>query len=116
MFIKYKGRIIDMKFDLNSTIFVMRKYLDIPSPTGYTDIAVLECKKDFEKLGLECNLTKKGCLIATLQGEDDENQVTVSAHMDTLGAMVKEITSDGKRKYHKIGGGCWDLLNVRTVL
>ena len=40
-----------MKFDLNSTIFVMRKYLDIPSPTGYTDIAVLECKKDFEKLG-----------------------------------------------------------------
>lgn len=60
--------------------------------------------------------TKKGCLIATLQGEDDENQVTVSAHMDTLGAMVKEITSDGKRKYHKIGGGCCDLLNLKTVL
>ncbi len=96
-----------MKFDLNNTISVMKKYLDIPSPTGYTDIAVLECKKDFEKLGLECNLTKKGCLIATLQGEDDENQVTISAHMDTLGAMVKEITSDGKLKYHKIGGGCW---------
>lgn len=96
-----------MKFDLNNTISVMKKYLDIPSPSGYTDIAVLECKKDFEELGLECSLTNKGCLIATLRGEDDEKQVTISAHMDTLGAMVKEITSDGKLKYHKIGGGCW---------
>lgn len=32
-----------MKFDLNNTISVMKKYLDIPSPSGYTDIAVLEC-------------------------------------------------------------------------
>ena len=96
-----------MKFNLDNTIYVMKKYLDIPSPTGYTDIAVLECKKDFEALGLNCTLTTKGGLIATLKGADDENQITISTHMDTLGAMVKEITSDGKIKYHKIGGGCW---------
>ncbi|MGL5347905.1 MAG: M42 family metallopeptidase [Peptostreptococcaceae bacterium] len=96
-----------MKFDLNNTINVMKKYLDIPSPAGYTDIAVLECQKDFESLGLECNITNKGALIARLPGEDNTNQITISAHMDTLGAMVKEITPDGKIKYHKIGGGCW---------
>lgn len=27
--------------------------------------------------------------------------------MDTLGAIVKEISSDGTLKYHKVGGGCW---------
>lgn len=96
-----------MKFNLNNTISVMKKYLDIPSPSGYTDIAVLECKNDFEELGLECSITNKGGLIATLKGLDDENHITISAHMDTLGAMVKEITSDGRIKYHKIGGGCW---------
>lgn len=96
-----------MKFNLENTINIMEKYLDIPSPGGYTDIAVLESKSDFEKLGLKTTLTNKGGLIAILPGEDDENQITISAHMDTLGAMVKEITSDGKLKYHKIGGGCW---------
>ena len=96
-----------MRFNLDNTISVMKKYLDIPSPAGYTDIAVLECKKDFEALGLECKLTNKGALVATLLGEDNKNQITISAHMDTLGAMVKDITADGKIKYHKIGGGCW---------
>lgn len=96
-----------MNFNLENTVSKMKKYLDIPSPAGYTDMAVLECKKDFEELGLECRITNKGGLIATLKGIDDENQITISAHMDTLGAMVKEITSDGKLKYHKIGGGCF---------
>lgn len=96
-----------MKFDLENTISKMKKYLDIPSPAGYTDFAIAECKKDFESLGLSCKLTKKGGIIATLEGEDDEHQITISAHMDTLGAMVKEITPDGKLKYHKIGGGCF---------
>ena len=97
-----------MNFNIENTVSIMKKYLDIPSPAGYTDIAISECKKDFEKLGLDCKLTKKGGLIATLKGKDDENQITISAHMDTLGAMVKEITYDGKIKYHRIGGGCWD--------
>ena len=26
---------------------------------------------------------------------------------DTLGAMVKNITSEGRLKYNKIGGGSW---------
>ncbi len=96
-----------MKFNLENTISKMKKYLDIPSPAGYTDIAVMECKKDFEELGLSCKVTKKGGLIATLKGIDDEHQITISAHMDTLAAMVKEITPDGRLKYHKIGGGCF---------
>lgn len=96
-----------MEFNLNNTVDVMKKYLDIPSPAGYTDIAVKECKKDFEALGLECRITNKGGLVATLKGHNDEKQITISAHMDTLGAIVKGITEDGKIKYHKIGGGCW---------
>lgn len=96
-----------MNLDINNVLRYMKKYLDIPSPGGYTDIAVLESKKDFEKLGLQTKLTNKGALIATLEGEDDENHITISAHMDTLGCMVKEIMSDGRLKYAKIGGGCW---------
>lgn len=96
-----------MNINTNNILEHLEKYLAIPSPGGYTDKAVLEAKKDFEELGLTTKVTNKGGLIATLLGEDDENHITISAHMDTLGAMVKEITADGKLKYHKISGGCW---------
>ena len=85
----------------------MEKYLLIPSPTGYTKEAVLELKRDFENLGLNTKLTNKGALIATLEGKNMEKSVMLTAHIDTLGAMVKNITSEGRLKYNKIGGGSW---------
>lgn len=94
---------IDMKYLLN----MMKKYMDIPSPGGYTHIAIEEAKLDFEKLGLKTVITKKGALIATLDGKNTEEEIIISAHMDTLGGMVKEIEADGKLKYKRIGGGCF---------
>lgn len=96
-----------MNLDLVNTVEVMRKYLYMPSPGGYTLDAILEVKKDFEALGLSTSFTKKGALIATLRGEHEDEQITISTHMDTLGAMVKDITADGHLKYTRIGGGCW---------
>lgn len=94
---------IDMEYLLN----MMKKYMDIPSPGGYTKIAIEEARLDFEKLGLKTVITKKGALIATLEGKNTEEEIIISAHMDTLGAMVKEIEADGKLKYKRIGGGCF---------
>ncbi|WP_077369746.1 M42 family metallopeptidase [Anaerosalibacter sp. Marseille-P3206] len=96
-----------MKIDTENILNKMKKYLDIPSPGGFTKEATLEVKKDFEMYGLNTNLTNKGALIATLEGENDEEHVMITAHIDTLGCMVKDITSDGKLKYNKIGGGSW---------
>ena len=96
-----------MNLDLVNTLEMMKKYLNIPSPGGYTLNAIIEAKKDFEALGLSVHFTKKGALIATLRGEIDDEQLTISAHMDTLGAMVKEILPNGYLRYHKIGGGAW---------
>lgn len=98
----------EMDINLQYTLGMMMKYLAIPSPGGYTTAAIMEAKKDFEELGLETTLTNKKALIATLRGENDEEHRMISAHIDTLGAMVKEIDSDGRLKYHRIGGGCWN--------
>lgn len=101
---------MDIQVDLQYTLDTMKKYLEIPSPGGYTTEAIMEAKKDFEALGLTCTLTNKKALIATLKGTNEDEQRLISAHMDTLGAMVKEICPDGKLKYHRIGGGCWNAL------
>jgi len=81
------------------------KYLNIPSPSSFTMAALKVAKEEFDALGLETQYTKKGALIATLKGNDEA--IAISAHMDTLGAMVKSITPKGELTYHRIGGGAW---------
>lgn len=83
----------------------LKKYLDIPSPSSYTKKALEVAKKEFDSLGLETSYTKKGALIATIPGNSEA--IAISAHMDTLGGMVKSITADGQLTYHRIGGGAW---------
>jgi len=83
--------------------------LKIPSPTGYTEIAIAyveEALKTFPPLNL--HRTRKGALIATWPGESAEEPRGLTAHTDTLGAMVKEIKSNGRLKLTKIGGFPWN--------
>ena len=89
---------------MNQTINFLSKLLSIPSPTGNTAEAIDFIKTEFNSLGLESTLNKKGALIATIRGENDSEQITFSAHVDTLGAMVKEIKSNGRLKLSLIGG------------
>jgi len=86
------------------------KYINMPSPIGFTIKAIEEIKSDFEKMGLETFITKKGALIGTLKGEDDSRAIALSTHIDTLGAMVKAIRNDGRLKMAKLGGGSFNAI------
>jgi putative aminopeptidase FrvX len=46
----------------------------------------------------------KGAVLATVPGANEEKQRLLTAHVDTLGAMVKEIKSNGRLKLALIGG------------
>jgi putative aminopeptidase FrvX len=76
----------------------------IPSPTGYTHNAVKYLEEEFKKLGVDYSITRKGAVIATVKGKNNDQARTVSAHLDTLGAMVKEIKASGRIKLTPIGG------------
>ena len=52
--------------------------------------------------------TRKGALVATWQGEKSTAPRALTAHADTLGAMVKEIKSNGRLRMTKIGGFAWN--------
>jgi len=69
--------------------------LNILSPSGDTERAVAYVRKAFDTLGLETALNAKGALIATWKGQSSERPRALTAHVDTLGAMVKEIKSRG---------------------
>lgn len=87
----------------NNILSFLEKLLLISSPTGDTEEAIDFVETNFEKLGLRTSKTKKGALIATLDGKR-EKAITFSGHVDTLGLMVKEIKDNGRLKITKLGG------------
>src|SRR5690606_36548959 len=58
----------------------------------------------FNDLGVESKRNNRGGLIATLPGKNQEQHRMLTAHVDTLGAMVKEIKSNGRLRLDLIGG------------
>src|SRR5262245_21048856 len=80
----------------------------IPSPTGFTRAAIDHVADELRQLGLPLRRTVKGALVATLRGGDPTlGGRTLSAHVDTLGAMVKEIKENGRLKLTRVGGYDW---------
>lgn len=82
----------------------LEKLLSIPSPTGMTTEAIKYLKDEFDALGLETRVTRKGALYITLKGKSDEKSTLIASHTDTLGAMVRSIEGDGNLLLVPIGG------------
>jgi putative aminopeptidase FrvX len=80
--------------------------LKIPSPTGYTHHAMKLVEQHLKKLKVPFEYTPKGALIWSLKGGKGPARA-VAAHIDTLGAVVKEIKKNGRLKLSPIGGYDW---------
>jgi len=95
--------------DLEYLIDVLLRLLNTPSPTGYTYRAVetlVQMLAEFPEL--QCSRTRKGALVANWPGKASDAPRGLTAHVDTLGAMVKEIKSNGRLKMTRIGGFAWN--------
>ncbi|HLE50604.1 MAG TPA: peptidase M42, partial [Anaerolineales bacterium] len=77
--------------------------LNTPSPTGFAHQAIARVKQALSGFpGLQVTHTRKGALVATWAGKASGSPRALTAHVDTLGAMVKEIKSSGRLKLTKI--------------
>ncbi|MDF2882402.1 MAG: aminopeptidase [Clostridiaceae bacterium] len=93
-----------MNYDVEKIKEYLKKILTIPSPTGYTSKIMDYLKAELSSMNISYSTTNKGALIITLDGEDHDYQRTLSAHVDTLGAMVKGIKSSGALSLVPLGG------------
>ncbi|WP_307851971.1 M42 family metallopeptidase [Neobacillus rhizophilus] len=87
-----------------NTMELLTELVSIPSPSGNTNEVITFVEKFFAELQVETKRNRKGGLIATLEGKDKGQHRMLTAHVDTLGAMVKEIKSNGRLKIDLIGG------------
>jgi len=92
--------------DIDDAVRVLLELLAIPSPTGFTDRALALVEAELESLGVQARRTPKGALLWTLPGSPGEPRA-VASHIDTLGAMVKEVKPSGRLKLSPIGSYDW---------
>ncbi len=92
----------DWHLDLEYMKDVLIRMLEIPSPSGYTDQVVHMVGSELESIGIPFELTRRGAIKARLEGKADPERAIV-AHLDTLGAMVKNLKPNGRLEIAPIG-------------
>jgi aminopeptidase len=73
----------------------------IPSPSGFTIKATEYLMEQLKGMGFKPEYTRKKAIIVDLGGKG--SPVVLAAHVDTLGAMVRAIKSNGRLRYTTIG-------------
>jgi putative aminopeptidase FrvX len=94
----------------------LTRLLNTPSPTGFTEKAVMLTEETLSAFAdLQLTRTRKGALVATWPGESESAPRALTAHADTLGAVVKEIKTNGRLRLTNIGGVAWSTVEGEGV-
>src|SRR5690554_701794 len=93
-----------MEFDKKYFLDLAKDLLTTPSPSGFCHLIMSKIEDYAQKLNLLVERTKKGNAIITFEGKNRDYKIGLSAHVDTLGLMVRSINSDGTLKITTIGG------------
>lgn len=89
--------------------------LNTPSPTGNTEYAISLVEGELQSLGIETQRTPKGALVAYLDGLRSDSPRGLTAHVDTLGAMVKRIKPNGRLQLTALNGVLWPSVESESV-
>jgi len=107
-----------MTTELAPVLDFLVRLLNTPSPVGYhaEAIALVESAlRDLDLPDLQIERTAKGALRATLPGNARNAPRALSGHIDTLGAMVREIKPNGRLLLTQLGGYAWNAVESENV-
>ena len=90
---------------------LLEQIINIDSPTGYCSKVINYLETVIKELGFNYTKNQKGNLIVSVEGKSDYT-VGLSAHVDTLGLMVRSINSDGTLKFTTLGGPLLNTYNA----
>ena len=105
-----------MNLDKQYLTDILVQLLNTPSPTGDTARGTAFCREilcTFDDL--QVRDTHKGALVATWSGQRGDAPRGVTVHIDTLGAMVKEILPSGRLRLSQLGSYDWTAIENEGV-
>ncbi len=105
----------ELPIDVERMVTFLIELLNQPSPTGFTEDAIKLVYEAFAPLQLTARITPKGVYVGTLAGQADDAARGVTAHVDTLGAMVSEVKPNGRLRLTQLGGWIWNSVEGEGV-
>ncbi len=94
---------MDKSTHLPFMLDTLEKLANTPSPTGMTQPIEQMLMETLRGLGLDPWQSKKGAVFAQLSKGEGEG-ILLSAHIDTLGLMVRAIKGNGRLRITQLGG------------
>jgi putative aminopeptidase FrvX len=94
----------NFKLNTDFTLKTLEEIINIPSPTGYCRDVIEHIGKIADNLGYKLEKNKKGNGIIEIKGTSSDYCIGIPVHVDTLGAMVRSVNSDGTIRITTIGG------------
>ncbi len=80
-----------LNIDVKPMTAFLAGLLNTPSPTGFAEKAMDYTERAFARFPFKMRRSVKGALVAEWEGGASDAPRALTAHVDTLGAMVKEI-------------------------
>ena len=93
-----------IKFDLKLFESIAKDIFNCDSPTGYTDKVIKLIEEYVKEYEFDYKILNNGALEVFIKGEDSSKLVATSAHVDTLGLMVRSIKANGNLALTTLGG------------
>lgn len=100
-----------MDTNINYTLKILEEIINIPSPTGFCKTVMGHIEEIARDNGFVATQNKKGNRIIEIEGIDNSYCIGIPVHVDTLGAMVRSINSDGTLKITSLGGNIFSTLD-----
>lgn len=101
---------------MKKSVEYIKKLTSIPSPSGYTKEIINYVADEVRSFGYLPEITNKGGLLVTVPGKNTEKERFVTAHIDTLGAMVRGIKADGRLSFMLVGGFSYNSIEGENCL
>jgi putative aminopeptidase FrvX len=101
--------------DRGALVEFLVRVLETPSPSGHTAEVMAAVEAAFGRLGLGPRRTQKGGVIFEMPGASAAAPRAIVAHVDTLGAMVRQIKPSGRLRMTQIGSFAWNTIEGESV-
>ena len=102
-------------FDPDFTKACFRALVEVPSPVGYYPKMEPVFEALAKELGYEVTYDNKRTPYITVEGQDNSKTVQVTAHLDTLGFLIRAIDNNGWLCVRQLGGVNYCTLDGETV-
>ena len=93
-----------ISFDLEVFKSISERVFNCDSPSGYSVNIIKLLREYLDEYKCDYKVHNKGTIEVFVKGLDSSKVVATSAHVDTLGLMVRSIKANGNLALTKIGG------------